>query len=277
MPLNTTENHWSNYISIYLPKHYNAMKQFLLCLQSELYKSKRTMALTGTILLPLTISGVAFLIFYFRSDVFAKMGTNPWLLLANNVFGPLTSMLLPFYIIIISFANHNLETKADAWKNLFALPLPKQTVYTSKFIFTLILILISLTLLCLFVFATGNLLAVAKPELRFHDYNSSTLIISFFLKLFLALIGIYAVQSFINIYYNDFIKSIGLGFLLVIVGFMIAGWGKGFIFPFALPGKITRQFFAQDLSLLNREIASSLLWGTLFFIIGFWKIKKQAA
>jgi hypothetical protein len=253
------------------------MKQFILCLQSEVYKSKRTMALTGTILMPLTISTVAFLIFYFRSDVFAGMGTNPWILLANNVFGPLTAMLLPFYVIIISFANHNLETKADAWKNLFALPLPKQTVYTSKFIFTLLLILFSLFLLCLFVFATGNLLAAVKPELRFHDYDSSKLIISFFVKLFLAIIGLYAVQTFINVYYNDFIKSIGLGFLFVIIGFMIAGWGKGYIFPFALPGKITRQFFEKDVTLMNREIASSLLWGVFFFVIGFWRIKKQAA
>lgn len=133
------------------------MKQFFLCFQSEFIKSKRTFALTGIIAMPLTIGLIAFLIFYFRSEFFAKSGVNPWLLLGSNVFGVLTGLLLPFFIIVVSFANNNIETRADAWKNLFVLPIPKSTIYTAKFVFNLLQIAVSLLLLCLLIFMDGYL------------------------------------------------------------------------------------------------------------------------
>lgn len=251
------------------------MKQFFLCLQSEFIKSKRTFALTGIILMPLTIGIVSFLIFYLKSDYFAATETNMWLLFGGNVFGILTGLLLPFFIIVVSFANSNLETRADAWKNLFTLPVPKSTVYTAKFIFNLLQIAVSLILLCLIIFADGYLLSIVKPELRFQDYNESALIISFFVKVFISMIGLYSIQSAINILWNDFIKSVGLGFLLAVTGLMLTGWSNGYLFAYSLPGKIAQQFYKEDAIIFNREAFSSLCWGILFFAAGFWLVKRK--
>lgn len=253
------------------------MKQFLLCFQSEFIKSKRTFALTGIIAMPLTIGLIAFLIFYLRSDFFAKSGTNPWLLLGGNVFGVLTGLLLPFFIIVVSFANNSIETKADAWKNLFALPIPKSTIYTAKFVFNLLQIAVSLLLLCLLIFADGYLLSVFKPELKFQAYNSNVLIISFFFKVFFSIIGIYAVQSVINMLWNDFIKSVGIGFLLAITGLMLSSWSKGYVFAYSIPSKVAQQFYKDDNSFFNKELLLSMGWGALFFVIGFWLVRRTVA
>ena len=51
---------------------------------TEITKQKKTMALWGTILAPLFVVTVNFLIFFSHPELLYKEGTNPWLKLGGN-------------------------------------------------------------------------------------------------------------------------------------------------------------------------------------------------
>src|SRR4051812_47541273 len=102
------------------------MKGFILSLQSEFYKSRKTLGFWAAIVLPLLI--VLLLFFGFLTDAAdaAKMpGMVLWLGYVGIVSGIMGTLLLPFFAIFVAYSVNNIEHKADTWKTLFTLPISK--------------------------------------------------------------------------------------------------------------------------------------------------------
>src|SRR6476620_7382749 len=127
------------------------MKPFFLSLRSEFFKSRNTLAFWGAIILPVFLCTVVFLAYYLKSESILKAfkgatGELVWMQYLSAILGVMGTLLLPMYLIFMTYSVNNIEHKAETWKSLFSLPISKFTVYSSKAFYTLLLVFLSLFL-----------------------------------------------------------------------------------------------------------------------------------
>ncbi|MBC7777679.1 MAG: ABC transporter permease, partial [Phycisphaerae bacterium] len=140
-------------------------------LGAELLKYQRTPALLLAIGAPFLIVLLNFCIFYFKGHVFLQPKKDPWLEFWLNNLYPTTQVLFPLYVILVTVLIHQLEHQAHTMKLIYALPMPKWTVYLGKVILTLFLTALSILLFAFFILLAGKLLGIFKPDLRFGRYD----------------------------------------------------------------------------------------------------------
>src|SRR5580698_5526731 len=135
------------------------MKGFILSFRSEFYKTRKTMAFWSAIILPLLLCALITVGFYANSDHLSHQpGMILWFGFAGAILGVMGSVILPILIVFIAYSVNNIEHKADTWKTLFSLPIPKFSVYSAKYLYALFLIFICLALFVTFTLGFGNFL-----------------------------------------------------------------------------------------------------------------------
>lgn len=262
------------------------MKGFILSLQSEFYKSRKTLGFWAAILLPFLLLLFTSIGFYIKSDQLASSpGMLIWLRFAGVSLNVMGVLLLPMFVIFIAYSVNSIEHKADTWKTLFSLPVGKWSVYSAKFFYALLLIFITLMLFPLFTICFGNLLGAIKPELKFAQFNMASILMQIYLKLFLSSLGILSIQFLLSLLWSDFLKPMGIGFLLFIAGVACSGanWEYTYTIPYAHPILAMKSLprtpiTAADfkIELFTQEVIIALAVSTVVFIAGFYIVQKRS-
>jgi hypothetical protein len=259
------------------------MNSFFVSLNSEFYKSRKTLAFWSAILLPLVIC--LLMSWGFISQA-AKLANSPaptlWFRYIAAIFGVMGVLLLPVLVIYNTYAITNMEYKGDTWKSLFSLPLPKLSIYASKYLFIVFLTFITMLLFAVFIIATGHGIQLIKPELKFGNFNPNLILIKSFGKLFLSSIGIISIQFLLNLMWNDFLKPFGIGFLLTIMGIITANlnWKYVSFLPYAYPNLTVSNIMQTkgDLNkmvIFDQAIYNGLICGAIVFVIGYFLVAKK--
>lgn len=264
------------------------MRGFLLSLQSEFYKTRNTLAFWSAILLPLILCILISAGFYSHADKLA--GYTPlmqWLKFSSAFLGVMGSLLLPILVIFQTFSINNIEHRGEMWKSLFSLPIPKWSIYTAKYVFIVLLNALCLTLFSAFILSSGYILNILLPELKFNQYDISGMLFKVHLKLFLASAGILSIQFLLGLLWADFLKPMGIGFLLTVFGIITAnlGWKYAFAIPYAQPmlalNSVIRQTIKDEKQLLafdlmSKEVYASLVVAALFFLTGYFVVSRKS-
>lgn len=263
------------------------MQGFLLSLQSEIYKTRKTLALWSAILFPLVLCLLVSFGFYHNS---AKLIPFPaetqWFRFAGGFIGVMGSLLIPMLVIFQTFSINNIEHRAEMWKSLFSLPIPKWSIYSAKFLYAVLLNALCISLFATFILASGHLLNLLVPEFKFNQYDISGLLFKMHLKLFLASTGILSIQFVLSLLWADFMKPMGIGFLLTVFGIITTnlGWEYAYTIPYAHPmialNNIMQQITARKgvqrtFDLMDKEIYVSLTVAVIAFIVGYFVINKR--
>jgi hypothetical protein len=263
------------------------MKGFILSFRSEFYKSRKTAGFWGAILLPFFVSLMALLIFYFKSEKFITMPAMMlWVQFALVALGLMGTLLLPMYTIFVAYSVNNVEHKADTWKTLFSLPISRWSVYGAKFAYAMFLVLLCLTLFVLFTITFGNLLSVLKPELKFNTYHLEWELTQVYFKLFLSSLGILSIQFLMSLLWSDFIKPMGIGFILTIVGVTAASkeWEYSYAFPYAHPMVALTTMFknkkgpAHDIviDVFTKDVFVAVAVSVVVFVVGYFIVQRKS-
>jgi hypothetical protein len=257
------------------------MQALLISLQSEFYKSRKTLAFWAAILLPLVICGLIASGTFFQVEKILQRNYPPnvlWLNYAGAALGSMGSLILPFYVIFMAFSVNNIEHKNDTWKTLFAQPLNKFSIYAAKYLFAVLLIFICLLLFLLLTYGSGMLLHELDPRLKFNEYSPWTLLSRLYLKLFLAALGILSLQFFISLVWSDFLKPMGWGFIGLIAGLIAAskGWEYAYTIPYAHPVMALSIGKPGPIEIFTQEIQYSLIYAAVFFVIGYFIVAKKS-
>lgn len=262
------------------------MKGFLLSLQSEFYKSRKTLGFWGAILLPVIILFFVTVGFYFNADKMA--GNKPEMLWGQFAGIPLAimgSLLLPMFIVFIGYSVNAIEHKSDTWKTLFTLPIPKWSIYTAKYLYAVILILITLTLFFVLTIGFGNLLGNIQPKLKFGGYHMESSLFQVYAKLFLASQGIIALQFLMSLLWKDFLKPMGVGFIGTITGVILTGpahWKYAYIYPYSQPllsimGTGNRKIRPNETpDFLTNEVWISLTIAAVVYVVGYFIVERRS-
>lgn len=259
------------------------MRSLFVSLSSEFYKSRKTLAFWSAILLPLVICLLMSWGFISQADKLANDPANVlWFRYISAILGVMGVLLLPVLVIYNTYAITNMEYKGDTWKSLFSLPLPKFSIYSSKYIYIVGLTFITMFLFVLFIIGSGHLIQFIKPSLEFSDYNPNLIIFKFFSKLFLSSIGIISIQFLMNLIWTDFLKPFGIGFLLTIMGIITVNlkWKYVDYLPYAYPNLSVNKIMQtkgelSKMIVFDQGIYNSLICGAAIFIIGYFIVARK--
>jgi len=265
------------------------MKGFILSLQSEFYKTRKTLGFWAAIILPTLICLLVFFGMYSGADKLAKLpGAALWVIYSgaiSNVMG----FLLPFFVILVAYSINSIEHKADTWKTLFSLPISKWAIYTAKYLYVMLMVFTCLLLFLAFTLGTGNLLGLLKPELKFSQFHMEWALTQVYLKLFLSAIGLISIQFLLSLVWGDFLKPMGIGFVCTVSGMIMAGmqWKYAYLFPYAHPmmalksmnmrtgGKnVFKTEFVVDM--FTKDLYVGLAVGVVVFIAGYYIVQRKS-
>ena len=263
------------------------MKGFILSLRSEFYKSRKTLGFWAAILLPVIITSLVFLGFYVESHKLAKSPAPIlWMQFSGAILNVMGSLLLPMFVIFIGYSVNSIEHRADTWKTLFSLPISRWSVYGAKFAYAVFLVLLCLTLFVLFTITFGNLLSVLKPELKFNTYHLEWELTQVYFKLFLSSLGILSIQFLMSLLWSDFIKPMGIGFVLTIVGVTAASkeWEYSYAFPYAHPMVALTTMFknkkgpAHDIviDVFTKDVFVAVAVSVVVFVVGYFIVQRKS-
>ncbi|ASU36061.1 ABC transporter permease [Mucilaginibacter xinganensis] len=270
------------------------MKGFILSFRSEFYKTRKTMGFWSAVLLPLLLCLLLFVGFFVKAD--HMVNTPPmilWFQFAGAILGIMGLLLLPMLIIFIAYSVNNVEHKADTWKTLFSLPIPKLSVYAAKYFYAFFLIFFCLSLFVLFTLGFGNLLSLLKPQLKFNEYNIADILTQIYFKFFLASLGILSIQFLLSLLFSDFLKPMGIGFVCTITGSILAtnNWEYAYLFPYSHPMMAMRALSQGQgkggnhpspinphltIDLFTKDTGVSLIIAVVVFIAGYFIVLKKS-
>lgn len=205
---------------------------------AEWLKSRGSRLLLTTALLPVLVTAIIALLYYYTVGAESGAGpSNPWPALVNRTFNILCFVILPMAVIMITSQSMQIEQKANAWKQLFTYPAPRWTVMTGKYLFTLALVVAILLLIAPLMIINGWLLGWIKPQLEFHafafDWGVLTRAI---LETLAATSSIFAVQFALAWLLPNYTLPILIGmFSTVVFSSLADGWSKSIYVPYAYP------------------------------------------
>lgn len=259
------------------------MRSFFISFYSEYYKTRKTLAFWAALILPVIICGLVGLGFYANAAKIIKLNYPAmllWFRYLGASLGVMGVLILPIYTMFMAFSIHTIEHKNDTWKTLFSQPIDKLAIYTAKFIYAILLILICLLLFALLTLGIGYLLSFIEPKFAFNHYNPTELLSRMYLKLFLASLSILAIQFIFSIIWDDFLKPMGIGFIGIIVGSILSNvkWQYAYLFPYSYPStvlSINPKTEINHLSIFTPEIYASLAYTVALFFIGYFILLKR--
>lgn len=216
----------------------NNLQNIKNALVSEWLKSQRTRLLLLTVLIPVLVTVVEFLLRYNTAPSTAPAdSSDPWPILISGTFNLLCFVILPMAIIMITSQSMQMEQKANAWKQLLTYPAPRWTVLGGKFLFTLGLVASIHLLIIPLLIANGWLLGLVKPQLEFYRYSPDMdILISTCWQTFLAALSILAIQFVLAWIIPNYTIPIFTGiFATVVFSSVASAWSKSIYIPYAYP------------------------------------------
>jgi len=258
------------------------MHALLISLQSECYKSRKTLAFLASILLPLIICSLVTAAFYFKSEkILAQLYSPPvlWMNYIGSILGIMGSLILPFYVIFMAFSVNNIEHKNDTWKSLFAQPLNKFAIYAAKYLYAVLLIFICLFLFFALSLGFGNLLHILNNDYKFNEYSPLDFLSTVYTRLFLSSLGILSLQFIISLIWSDFLKPMGIGFIGLIAGIIAVtkGWEYAYFIPYSHATMvISARKEGSAGQIFTQEIYASLIYAAILFLVGYFIVIKKS-
>jgi len=143
------------------------MNMLLRAMSAEMLKTKRTLTLWLIVLAPLAIAFLEFVTHMQYGARAARPNTDAWLSLMHHSLVLWSLLMLPLFVTLETGLLNAQEHNNKMWKQLYATPLPRWTIYAAKQLMGLALIGASTLMLLAMSLGAGLLLNVFRPELGF--------------------------------------------------------------------------------------------------------------
>lgn len=241
-------------------------------LSAETLKLKRTLALWMVLIAPLTVVALNFLMLWQRGASYLLDADTAWDSLAHNMTTFWAVLMLPLYITLETALLGGVDHNTQQWKHLYALPLPRWSIYAAKWLISLALVAASTLVLWVGTILCGLLLNVVDPGLAL----SGSIPLWDILRPMglIGLIGtlIVAIHLFVGLRWPSFTVSVGFGMVATTANLMIMQsekWSK--VFPWALP-----LYALEDAGgYLGVALMIGLSGGLIVGLAGMWRISRR--
>lgn len=205
-------------------------------LHAELLKLKRTLTFRVIFVLPLLIALLQFLVIL-RTKTYAR-GFNLWQTHPTNSFQIWAVFMMPLLIALVTALLNGIEHSDKQWKHLFALPVPRYSVYFAKLIVAQGLILMSTLVLGVMTVIVGVAGTYLRPELASAGPVPYVWLARQVAFVWLASWLIIAIHTWISMRWSGFPIALGAGIGGTFFALFAASASLGKYYPWLLPMNI---------------------------------------
>jgi lantibiotic transport system permease protein len=202
-------------------------------LHAEILKLKRTLAFRVIFALPFLVGLLEFFIVW-RTKKFPA-GFNLWQTLPTSSFQVWAIFMLPLLITLETALLNGIEHSDKQWKHIFALPLPRHSIYLAKFIVAQALILISTAVLAVLIVIVGVAATYVRTELANAGPVPFGWIAKYTLLVWIAGWFIIAIHTWISMRWSGFPIALGAGIAGTFFALFAASASIGKYYPWLLP------------------------------------------
>ncbi|QEC51743.1 hypothetical protein EDD80_102299 [Anseongella ginsenosidimutans] len=245
-------------------------------LRAEALKSKRSFALWLTAGCSLFIPLIWMLALLFKSEnLLPNVSPSPWDYLFRQAYQNST-LLLPFFIVLIVNLIVHIEHRADAWKQLYVQPVSRAHIYFSKLLFILLLTAASHLLFMAGIFLAGILSGLIVGEYNFlTSAPDFQVYFGLLFRSFIAIMGIAALQYSLSYHIKNFSIPFGIGLAGVILSVMAIRAEEIIYLPYSYPMLSLFRYEKAAGPLLADVHYYSLAWFLAFAAAGFIIARKR--
>ncbi|MFN8596371.1 MAG: ABC transporter permease [Anaerolineae bacterium] len=241
-------------------------------LSAETLKLKRTLALWMVLIAPLTVVALNFLMLWQRGASYLLEANSPWESLARNIMTFWALLMLPLYVTLETSLLGSVEHNNQQWKHLYALSLPRWSIYAAKWLISIALVAASTLVLWIGTIACGLLLNVIEPALKLSGSIPLWTLLQPMMLIGLIAMLIVAIHLFVGVRWPNFTVSIGFGMVATTANIMIMQsekWSK--VYPWSLP-----LYALEDTSAyLSTALTLGLVGGLIIGWLGLWRIARR--
>jgi len=209
------------------------MISLLRAVHAEILKLKRTLAFRVIFALPFLVGLLEFFIVW-RTKKFPA-GFNLWQTLPTNSFQVWAIFMLPLLITLETALLNGIEHSDKQWKHIFALPVPRHSIYLAKFIVAQALILISTAVLAVLIVIVGVAATYMRTELAKAGPVPFGWIAKYTLLVWIAGWFIIAIHTWISMRWSGFPIALGAGIGGTFFALFAASASIGKYYPWLLP------------------------------------------
>lgn len=205
----------------------------LRALYAEFLKLKRTLAFRIIFVLPLLVALLQFFVLW-KSKKFGA-DFKLWEMLPTNMLGIWAVFMMPLLITLETALLNGIEHSDKQWKHIFALPVPRYTVYLAKLIVTQALIAISTLFVCVLTVVVGLSAIYLRPEMPGAGPVPFGWLAKYGALIWLASWLIIAIHTWVSIRWSGFAVALGVGIGVTFFALFAATAPLGKYYPWLLP------------------------------------------
>ncbi len=245
-------------------------------LSAETLKLKRTLALAMVLVSPLVIILLNVFTLLRMRQYSAGEPIEVWDLLVRNGYGLWLVMMLPLFVTLETALLGGLEHGPVNWKHLFALPIPRWSIYAAKLI-----VILAIVALGMGVLIAGNWLAgLVLGSLHLEGFTLADRFpwgqafevggLAYALSLLMI-----AIQLWIANRWSSFAVASGSGMVATVMSFLLINsdtWSK--IFPWSLPIN-AMGLLVDGTPVAAQALLIAILGGLAVSIVGGWDVIRR--
>lgn len=260
------------------------MKAIARALSAETLKLRRTLALWLVVVVPSAVVLLYFLNYARPAGAYLIPGwANTWMWMTQNVLIMWSLIMLPLFVALETALLAGLEHHTGGWKHLFALPVPRWSIYAAKLLVGIALI--GLGMLCLlgWIFIAGLGINLFNPGIGFEQPFPFLNVLRLIAVTWLASWFIIAIHTWIAMRWRSFVAAMGFGIVAVFITLIVSQTSQWWLFPWALPGNVEGIFYATmvgeetlyPVSLAWLSMGLSIVGGLVAGILGGWEMTRR--
>ncbi len=268
------------------------MTDLMRATRMEALKLRRTLALWASVLVPLLVIAMTTGLNLFRNiggqfDSGAGPNVAPWDAFMLDLVLFLWCLIgLPLFVSLEAALLAAVEHRENSWKHLFALPIPRWTIYASKLLVGFGLIGITSLVLAVGIGIEGQVLLAVRPDLGLTRPIPWSVIFWRSFAFTPTVLLMLAVQTWVAIRWRSFTVPMSLAIAATVAGIMMlrslrtlsSNPGPAHLaslFPWSLPYVvIARQATA---SLRANAFFAGIVGGALIAVLGCWDFVHRDA
>ena len=176
--------------------------------------------------------------YFIRRDDYVANGAGSWVAFTQNNLLLWTLLMLPLFVTLEAALMGNLEHGNGGFKQLFALPVPRWSLYTAKLVTNLGMFLISTFAMCVFIVGTGLLLQILEPRFLFNQPIPVLHILQLAGLSYLGSWLIIAFHTWVSLRWDNFVVAIATGAAATVAAVLIVQSEYLGYYPWTIPAAL---------------------------------------
>lgn len=243
-------------------------------LRAEQLKLKRTLALWLVPLAPLVIIALQVAIILESKEHYQQQDiAQAWTKYGGQIVFLWTMLMLPLFITLETALLSNLEHGSQQWKHLFALPIPRWTIYAAKQVSGMFIIGLSMVSLYVLLVLSGLGLRLLTPGLGFEAPVPWGEFIQYVALAYLASWLIISIHTWVGLRWHSFVVASSVGIMAMVVAVFLfrSDWAQWY--PWTFPGLVA--YGLEEGADVLPQLLAGALGGLVAAVLGGWDVVRR--